>query len=451
MITATIARYIAEALPKPLPRDAHEAGVAHILDTVASMIAGVGMPVGPLAIGHVRSLGGRPEASVVGGGFTTNAVNAALVNGMLAHADETDDSHAPSLSHPGCGIVPAALAVGEKFGRSGEDVVRATVLGYDIGTRLSMALGGGLFLDHYHLSSQSYTNYFGACAAASALAGLDARRTEAALAYCVQLVSGIPCWYRDPDHMEKAFNFGGMPAKGGVEAALMAASGLTGSAEPLEGFPGLLTVFPEKGDPEKLLEALGERFEVTRTTIKKWSVGSPIQGALDSLQSLMDEHGFGAGDVDSIHVVLPPRRALTVDNRDMPAVNIQHQLSLLLADGAVSFVSGHDEARMRGDPAIAALRRRISVEGDPGQPEGGTAHVHVTLRDGRTLYRHTPFVRGTPGNPMTFEEIVAKAHDIARSSPLAGTDRIVGALIDIAGLADIRTLGAMLRADARSA
>jgi 2-methylcitrate dehydratase PrpD len=444
-ITATVAAYIADALERPLPESAHRAGVAHILDTVASIVAGTGMPIGPLAIAHARMLGGPTEATVIGSNLRTNPVNAALANGLLAHADETDDSHAPSLSHPGCGIVPAALAMAEKYGRSGEDFVRATVLGYDIGTRLSMALGGGRFFDRYKISSQAYTNYFGACAAASALAGLTPKRVEYALAYCVQLVSGIPCWYRDPDHMEKAFNFGGMPAKGGVEAAQMAVSGFTGSALPLEGDPGLFSVFPDRCDPAQMTEALGERFEVERTTIKKWSVGSPIQGALDTLETLVADHRFGPADIERIHVVLPPRRAVAVDNKPMPAINLQHQLALLLLDGTVGFVSGHDEQRLNHDPDVAMLRARITVEGDPGQPEGGTAHLTLKLRDGRTLHGHTAHVRGTPKNPMSFDEIVGKARDIMATSSFTEIDPILDALIGVAGLADIRDLGALLR------
>jgi 2-methylcitrate dehydratase PrpD len=444
-ITAEVAAYIAGALDRPLPPAAHAAGVAHTLDTIASIVAGAGMPVGPIAIRHVEMLGGREEATVIGSSFRSNPVNAALANGIMAHADETDDSHGPSITHPGCGVVPAAFAVAEKYGRSGEELIRGVVCGYDIGIRLSLALGGGRFFDHYRMSSHSFGGYFGAVGAAAALARLTPKQAEYALAYCVQLVSGIPCWYRDPDHMEKAFNFGGMPAKGGTEAALMAASGFSGSALPLEGNPGLFTVWPEKCDPTLMTRGLGEVFEVERTTIKKWSVGSPIQGALDSLQALMHEHGFAAAQVEKIHIILPPRRALAIDNRNMPAVNIQHQLSLLLIDGNVTFVSGHDEARMHNDPAVAEMRRRITVEGDPAQPEGGTAHVHVTLRDGRALYRHTAFVRGTPQNPMGFAEVAEKARDIMLTSPLTEVERILDALTNIADLRDVRDLGALLR------
>lgn len=445
MLTKALAEYISGAVAKPLPEAAREAGIAHLLDTVASVVAGSQMPVGPLVTSYAQQMGAKAEASVVGSSVRTTAMNAALANGMMAHADETDDSHAPSLTHPGCSIVPASLAAAEKYRRSGSDLLRAVVLGYDVGTRVAAALGGGTFLDHYDHSSHAFGGTFGSCAAAAALAGLDTRQTEYALAYAVQLASGIPCWLRDPDHIEKAFMFGGMPAQQGVQAATMAAAGFTGSADPLEGKPGLFSAFPDKSNPDRLLEEIGTRFEVTRTTIKKWSVGSPIQSALDSLLALMQEHQIGAGDVERIHIVLPPRRAIAVDNRAMPAVNIQHQLSLLLTDGDVTFASGHDEHRMHHDPDIAALRKRITVEADANAPEGGTAHLTVSLRDGRSLKKHTAFVRGTPGNPMPIDEVVTKARGIMAPVQGPAAEELIAALLTIDTLPDVGSLVPMLQ------
>src|SRR5262245_65255193 len=107
----------------------------HTLDTIAAMLSGSQLNPGKLAANYVDGLGGKPQATVVGTGILTSAVNAALANGMAAHSDETDDSHLRGRFHPGCGIVPAALATAELAGRSGNDLLRAVVLGYDIGAR----------------------------------------------------------------------------------------------------------------------------------------------------------------------------------------------------------------------------------------------------------------------------------------------------------------------------
>ena len=130
-----LSAYIASAPRKPLPPAVLEKTKHHFLDTIAAMVSGSRLAPGKKAIGYVRTLGGVKEACVIGSTIVTSAVNAALANGMLAHADETDDSHAPSLTHPGCGIVPAALAMAERERRNGTALLHAVALGYDIGCR----------------------------------------------------------------------------------------------------------------------------------------------------------------------------------------------------------------------------------------------------------------------------------------------------------------------------
>ncbi len=445
MLTPVLAKHIAEALSRPLPAPVAHQATLHMLDVFGAMVSGSQLPAGKKAAAFVQPLGGTQESTIVGSRIVTNAINAALANGMLAHADETDDSHAPSLTHPGCAVVPAAFAVAEREGRSGRDLLRAVTTGYDVGTRVAMALGGGLFLDHYKHSSHAFGGIFGATAAASALSGLDADRATHALAYAVQLASGIPCWLGDSDRVEKAFMFGGMPAQGGVQAASMAAAGFTGSAQALEGNPGLFTAFPDRAKPELAVAELGSRFEVVNTSIKKWSVGSPIQSALNSLESLIAEHGFKAGDIAEIAVELPPRRAEAVDNRPMPDVNLQHQLALMLTDGKVTFVSAHDHARMN-DPSIRSLRARIQVNARPDAKEGGQAYLTVRLTDGRRLEKHTPHVRGTPGNPMTTEEVLVKARDLIL--PVLGSgpgEKLIQALLEIENLESVAGLRPLLQ------
>jgi len=134
-----LSAYIAQALHQPLPSPVVEKTKHHLLDTIAAMLSGSRLLPGKKAISFVRSLGGAKEACVTGSRIVTTAANAALANGMLAHADETDDSHAASLTHPGCGIVPAALAMAERERRNGTALLRAVALGYDVGCRLTLS------------------------------------------------------------------------------------------------------------------------------------------------------------------------------------------------------------------------------------------------------------------------------------------------------------------------
>ena len=127
-----LSMYIATALHNPLPAAVTERAKIHVVDTFAAMISGSRLLPGEKAIAYVKTLGGAKQAGVIGTKIVTTPQNAALANGMFGHADETDDTHPPSLTHPGTSVVPAAMAIGERDRLSGAAVLRAIVLGYDI-------------------------------------------------------------------------------------------------------------------------------------------------------------------------------------------------------------------------------------------------------------------------------------------------------------------------------
>src|SRR6202790_3332075 len=182
-IMETLSTYMSEAAGRALPDEVTEKTKQHILDTLAAMISGSELPPGRAALQFSREYGGKEIATVVAANFLCGPIEAALTNGMLAHADETDDSHSPSQSHPGCAVVPAALAAGERFGISGAHFLRAVALGYDIGTRFTMTLGGQRFESESHWSTHSIAPLFGAAAAAGCAAGCDARQMRWMLGY----------------------------------------------------------------------------------------------------------------------------------------------------------------------------------------------------------------------------------------------------------------------------
>jgi len=423
--TRQLSEYIAGASTRTLPDAVVEKARHHILDTLAAMVSGTELKPGQLAIGYVQAQGGTPEASFVGTRLRASAVNAALANGMLAHADETDDSHAPSRTHPGCAVVPAALAIAERQRASGAEFLRAVVLGYDVCARVNLALGPDALAAASH-ATHSIGGTFGAGAAAGALLGLNAEQTRHLLSYCAQQASGVACNVRDSEHIEKAFDFGGMPARNGVAAATMVAAGFTGVDDVFSGERNFLEAYSARPEPSRLVEALGERFEIMATNIKKWSVGSPAQAALDALTHVMEGTAFTVGDIASIRVHLPTRSARTVDNAPMPDVNVQHLMALLLTDRALTFHSVHDHARMQ-DPAVLTVRRLIELVPSQELAEARPprqAIVEIALHDGRTLNHRTHAVRGTADNPMTCAEVEAKALDLMHG-PL-GAERARG-------------------------
>jgi 2-methylcitrate dehydratase PrpD len=443
-----LSAYIASALRRPLPAPVVEKTKHHILDTIAAMLSGSRLTPGRKAIAYVKSLGGVKEACVIGSNLVTTAVNAALANGMLAHADETDDSHAPSLTHPGCGIVPAALAMAERERQSGAALVRAVALGYDVGCRLTLSLDPYQFREDGH-STHSFGPMFGAAAAAGALAGLRARQVRHLLSFTAQQASGVSCWMRDGEHIEKAFDFGGMPARNGVTAATMVAQGFTGVDDVFAGERSFFVAYGRKPDPAALTRGLGTTYEIMNTNIKRWSVGSPIQAPLDSLIDLIREHQIKAENVERLVVRVAHQGANTVDNRAMPDICMQHMCAVMLIDGKVTFASAHDEKRMR-DRKVLALRARIELRGDDALSAAMPSRqgiVEVTLRDGRALSRHTKAVRGAAENPMTRAEVDEKSFDLM--APVIGKVRarkLCDAVWKLEKVRDLRGFRPLLRA-----
>lgn len=441
MITARLAEWIAATPSRALPPEVAAQARLNLLDTVAAMISGTTLLPGRRALAYAASEAGRPECSVPGTGLLTGPVDAALAGGMCGHADETDDSHADALVHPGCAVVPAALAMAERHHRGVDDLLAAVVTGYEVGLRMSLALGASRMADRYHMASQSWGGTFGAAAAAAVLSGLDEGGTRMALSYAVQHAAGNRAWIRDPEHVQKAFVFGGLPASSGVRAALMAGAGLTGVADPIEGTPGLAAAFRETADPARAVEGLGEHWEIRRTILKKWSVGMPIQAALDSLEkALADGGGLSEPEIDRIEVTLPEERARVVDSA-MPDINLPHLLALYLVDGGVSFASIHDHARMQ-DPEVRRVAARITVAPRPGAGRRDLAHLTVVTGGRRLSYAPT-HVRGQPQDPMTAAEVRAKALDLM--SPVIGAARADALVSALAGEGPVRDLRPLWR------
>lgn len=443
--TARLAGYIAEGPRAAPPAEVLDAAGAHVLDTVAAMVSGAQLVPGRRGAAYVAAQGSRGDATVVGTDRRASAVDAALANGMAAHADETDDSHPESLSHPGCAVVPAALAVGQALGRTGADLLRAVVVGYDVGPRVVLALGRPPALaEASSYSTHAYAGLFGAVAAASVLHGFDERAARHALSYAAQSAAGVTSWLRDGNHVEKAFVFGGMPAANGVRAAALVAAGCDGVADVFAGHPNFLAAIGPGVRPELLSDGLGERYEVTRTNIKKFAVGSPAQAAVQAALDLVAEHDPSPADVTDLEIVLPGDLARVVDGRDMPDVNVQYLVAGTLLDRRFSFAMAHDQARMH-HPEVRALMARSRLVDDPERSGVRCATVVLTMADGRTLRRHVDVVRGTVDDPMSHPELVEKSRDLL--VPVLGadrSDRLTGMLGRLAELPDLRALGELL-------
>jgi len=448
-IMQQLSAYMSAANTRPLPEEVVEKAKQHILDTFAAMISGSGLPPGRAAMEFARAYGGKEIATVVASKIVCGPIEAAFANGVLAHSDETDDSHGPSRSHPGVSTVPAGFASGEQYTISGTHFIRAVTLGYDIGTRVSMSLGGPGYQAATHRSTHGTAACFCAGAAAGCAAGLNAEQMRLLLDYTAQQTSGIGAWSRDAEHMEKAFLFAGKPAGVAVLTASIIRSGWSGVEDIFSGSDNFYEALAPrengaiKADPSLLVDKLGERYEIARTNVKKWTVGSPIQAPLDAMVIFFKQRSFTADDVQKVVVRIATDEANTVSNRDIPDICMEHMVAVMLLDKTVTFQSVHDKARMK-DPAVLRVRAKVEVVADPridARRPRREAIVELTLKDGTQLSEWVRDVRGTADNPMTRAEVVDKARDLI--APVLGNtacSNLINKLLALETLTDVREL-----------
>ena len=345
-------------------------------------------------------------------------------------------------------MVPAALAAGEQFGIDGTHFLRAVTLGYDVGPRVTMTLGGLPYQMESHRSTHSVASTFGAAAAAACAAGLNAQQMRWVLDYASQQASGIVAWQRDTDHIEKSLVFAGMPARNGVSAALLIQLGGTGVDDVFSGADNFLMAWAPKADPGTLIDKLGQRFEVAQTNIKKWTVGSPIQAPLDALVNIRKRHPFEADQVQKVVIRLATSEAKTVNNREMPDISLQHMVAVMLTDKTASFASAHDKPRMQ-EAGILRQRAKVELVTDEElekQYPMRESIVEVTFNDGTKQTERVNAVRGTIDNPMTREEVVEKSRDLM--TPVLGAAvcaKLIETVLNIESVKNIRDLRPLLQ------
>lgn len=444
-----LSAYISTSAERDLPEDVIVKAKQHILDTLAAVASGSTLKPGRLAIKYGANQGGVEEAKVIGSNILTSAVNAALLNGIMAHADETDDVNLHSMMHPGCAIVPAALSMAEREASDGMTFLKGVVLGYDIGGRINLALGPNL-LRKLSRAESSIGCIFGSAAAGAAIGRLKDDQVKTVLSYAAQQASGVNYWARDDEHIEKAFVFGGMPARNGVTAVTLVQSGFTGVMDPFSGPHNFLQAFSPDHHPELLVEELGSRYEMMLSNIKKYSVGAPIQAPLDALFLLMEKYRFTHDEVQGVVARLPSNVSQIVDNRTMPNINVQHILAVTLLDGGLTFETSHSYERMM-DPRVIEMKKRITLIEDDDLAAAAISRqgiIEVTTKDGAVLIEHVVSVRGSAQNPMTSDEVEKKCRGLF--VPVLGAERsrkLIDAVWNLEKVTNVRDLRPLLSAD----
>jgi len=448
--TPALAAYIAASQHSAIPADMLELGKRHILDTLASLIISARLKPARLAQEFALMHGGANGVATL---LTTNKkmalLDAIFANAMTAHAAEINDFCPSAFVQPGPPILSILLAIGETRKGSGDAVLRALVTGYEIACRFPKALGISN-LREGGLSNHGVGPVFGGAAAAASLLGIPENRIADVFAYCVQQVSGSFNWMRDEEHVEKAFLFAGMPARNGATAALLVHHGFTGNADALEGSPGWLrsTMFvgPQSDmDRNKLIDGLGQDFQMPLVAYKRYPVGGPTQPSVEAMLHLVKQ--IDPAQMQAIEIRMPGKPHIFAAAK-MPALNLPYLCAVILEDGRLEFHTAQSHERFHS-PSIREKMSRVTVLHDASmerEPRTEPATVTIQLKDGSSVSHHVEHVLGYPMRPMSREDVEQKALELI--VPVIGADRarnLVETVWNIEKLRDISALVPMLQ------
>ncbi len=341
--------------------------------------------------------------------------SAAFINAAASHTVEFDDIFRDGGYHPGSPTFAAGLAVAQDIGAPREAFDRAIIGGYEVGCRIAMALQPSHYVN-WHITGTVGT--FGSATAAAMLLGCDRGGIANAIAIAASFAGGVQQNLQGAS-MVKAMH-PGHAADAGILAAYAAAAGATGALDSLDGPKGYAAATSDStGNWEAAFEGAGEWTPITRMTVKIHGCCGHIFPALDALEALRAEHGFGPDDIEAIRI---EGYGPTKDICDRPDPQIaqearfsaQYCLSAQMLLGGVRLAAFTPEAL--ADPAIRALMPRISVERAEDlaaeYPRKRMARLHLRLKDGRSLSHFQPSRRGDPDNPVSLADLQAKYEEL---------------------------------------
>ena len=388
-----------------------------MLDTLGVALAGSREDVAKKVAELACAQGGIEEATLLGRPGKLPAAEAALVNGTAAHSLDYDDVQANMRGHPSVPLLPAVLALGEKFGASGRDVLDAFVIGFEIECKLGRAIGGPHYALGWHATSTLGT--LGAAAACSRLLRLDAAQTQTALGIAASLASGVR---QNFGTMTKPLHTG-WAARNGVVAAALAAGGLTADARALEGENGFLRAMSGGAeiDAAAAVRDLGEPWEIISPgiAVKLYPCCYATHRAIDAAVAIRGASGAAIADAERVEVVVTPG-TLSPLIRRLPETGLEAKFSMqycvaaALIDGDVCFGTFGEAAVARAEVRRLMACVEVSEAGPQGQfPIEGSATVILYTADAVKHSRTVETPRGDPRNPLTWEQLLTKFRDCA--------------------------------------
>lgn len=461
--TEKIARFTVETNYEDISRKVVEKAKRTALDCLGAALAGAGEPVSQTITSYATKLGGPPQASLFGVGIKVSVPDAALANGVIAHALDYDDCGV-KIGHPSVLVLPAVLSLGEHLGASGQDILTAYMLGLEVEGKL--ALHADFKLMQSRLNHQSWYGSIGAAAACAKLLRLDLATTRMALGIGANFACGLSANHGSMAGAMAAGN----ACRNGVTAALMAREGVTANPNIIEAKNGFYDTLVGAGhyDAERMAEDIGNPFYIESPGIglKKYPSCYHTHRALDGVFQLLGENRLSDKDIAEVDVGTSERamRVLAFSEPETP-YQAKYSMPYCIAAAVVDRQVNLDTftSHKMEDRGIIEARKKVHLSFPdipiwPGLADVGpdTEFVGnpVTIRttDGRSYNARVDIPRGDPALPLSDDELLAKYRDCGRSQLRpAETERSVDLVLGLERVTDIGTLIATLKSPSHEA
>jgi 2-methylcitrate dehydratase PrpD len=445
--TLQLADFVCDFDPQSLPQEAIRTSKTAVLDCIGVALAAFREPVSGILRDYVQSTPSLAEATLWGTNCRVSSLDAALVNGSMAHALDYDDLNRFVQGHPSVVLVPAVFAVGEKLHSPGRRVLEAYIVGFEVMAKLGMVLNPGLYEKGWHPTS--VIGIIGAAASAAYLLGLDEAKTVNALGIAASEASGIK---KNFGSMTKPLHAGSASRKG-VWAAFLAQRGLTADPHALDGTFGFLELF--KGDlpfDTGPLEHLGNPLEIISSgiVVKQYPCCGSTHPVLDGAIEIADKIQTAPAQVQEIECKINPRRLGHI-NRPQVHSGLEAKFSLQFCTAAALIDRRITLTHFAGDaykrPDILRLMDRVHVLTDESLGEFA-AVVTVRTKDGKAFTTNISETRGSPAFPLSESQLMGKFVDCATTVvSQEQAERAGQAIMDMENESDVSRLMEMLNPD----
>lgn len=447
-LTSRLSEFVASSrwsdLPAAVQQDARRAAV----NCVAGIVGGTHDPCMDRLLAAMTPFMGPRQATLPGRSERVDAPTAAFLNAVSANVLDFDDTHLPTLVHPGATVLPPLLALAELAPVSGAALLNAFAIGMEVACRLGLALHPGHYQRGWHITTTC--GVLGAAAASARLLGLDARQTAHALGIAATSAGGL---VENLSSMAKSVGVGSA-ARNGLMAALWAKEGIDAASTALEGPFGFLHVMGDRPDFEAAASGLGVRWEVLSRCSKPYPSCALSFPVIDATLDIRSRPAFRVSNVARVLVrgnplMLVRAGRATVSTGREAKLSVRHSVAISLLNGSAG-VQDYLDATVN-DPVAVALSALVECEGDAAlSPD--SAVVRIEMKDGEIMESHVSQGRGTPARPLTDAELNEKALGLfAFGAPTLHAEDILPRLWAIDSLQDVGSLLAMTVPGSRSA